>query len=258
MNILFIGDVVGAPGRRKLIESITKLKSDYNIDFTIVNAENSAHGKGISPRIYFNFKNIGIDCLTLGNHAFAKKEILIDAKEYVDLLYPINMDVSENDLKSYKIYNIKGINIAVVSIMGEQFMYRIKESPFTSFGKLYDEIKTKCDLIIVDFHGEANGEKQLFAHYFKDKIAACIGTHTHVQTCDEQVIDGCAFISDVGMCGAVNSIIGRDIEEVILANIHKKRTHFKVAKGEALLSACVIEIDESTFRAKSIKRILLR
>lgn len=254
MNILFVGDIVGKSGRNVVNKFLPFLQEKYDVDFTIVNGENSAHGKGISLKIYNQLKNLNVDVITLGNHAFSKKEILNHLDETNDLIRPFNMNIKEgNYIITKTVHNKK---ISVLSMLGNIFMDVSDEDPFVSTANILKNLDS--DIVIVDFHAEATSEKALFFEYFKDKLSAVIGTHTHVQTADERIKDGCAFISDVGMCGAIDSILGRDIEEVIDNQIYKNKTRYKPADGRAVLSAVLLKFDDISDKAISIERIQIR
>ena len=255
MNILFVGYVVGKSGREKLISSIKDLKIKYDIDFTIVNGENSAHGKGITKKIYNQFINEGIDCITLGNHSFSKEILLTYIDELDNLIRPINLSPVEYG-NFYKVYNIKSLKVCVTNIMCNGFMNRVVQSPFESMDYILDSVD--ADIFIVDLHGESTAEKIAFAYNYSDRVHAVIGTHTHVQTADERIIGKLAFISDVGMTGPYESVIGRDIDEILSLLVHKEKTKFTVANGEAVLSAVVIHIDEKNLKSNDIERILIK
>lgn len=262
IRILFVGDVVGQPGRDIVLKLLSKIKKDYNIDFTILNGENSAHGKGITTKIYHQFIDSGVDCITLGNHAFSKAEIKNSINDLDFLIRPLNLDIEKDLGKGYRVFNVKGYNIAVINLMCKIFMYNVETSPFEAMSKLLyqDKILSKDDIdfVFVDLHGEATSEKILFAQYFKHTVNAVVGTHTHVQTADERLIDNLAFISDVGMCGCYDSIIGRDIEETIETVVYGNKNHYQIALGEAMFCGVVIEIDEIKKKTIAIKRIQIR
>ncbi len=255
MKILFLGDVVAKCGREAVIRNIKSLKNEYGADFVIVNAENAAHGKGITASIYSRLTAAGADVITLGNHAFSKKEIINQIDLCENLVRPANLEPTHIG-QAYVVRECFGKKIAVASIMCEAFMCPVSRNPVDAMRKLLEEIR--ADLIIVDLHGESTGEKMTFTRYFKNELTAVIGTHTHVQTADERLIDGCAFISDVGMCGAYDSILGRDADEVMSHYIDKKLTRYTPACGPALICGCLIETDDTTNRAVSITRIQKR
>ncbi len=255
MNIMFLGDVVGRAGRTVVFKHLNELQQQHNIDLTIINAENAAHGKGITRRIYQQFMEYDIDVLTMGNHTFSKGELLDFIKEAPCLIRPKNL-LPLNLGQSVLVKTIKDKKIAIVNLCGEIFMDKIEGSPYNAMKEIIDEVQ--ADAYIVDFHGETTSEKITFAHVFKEHCIAVCGTHTHVQTADERLIEGCAFISDLGMCGAYDSVLGRDKEEVIKHVVHKEKTRYTVAEGDAILCGAVIHVDDDTLKATSIQRIQIR
>ena len=254
MNILFLGDIVGSSGRDIVFQYLKQLQTEYAIDFTIANAENSAHGKGISFKIYERLLKEGVNCITMGNHSFSKKEIIPHLAQMNDMVVPYNF--LEELHQGYKIYDVLGQKLCVINLLGSALMHPNRLDPFVSLEEILN--KTKADLYFVDMHAEATSEKRLMAEYFKDRLIALVGTHTHVQTADERIIGNLAFISDVGMCGAYDSIIGRDIDEMIKAMIKHEKTRYEIALGPAVLSACVIRVDQEMKKAIDIKRIQIR
>ena len=252
MNVLFIGDVVGRPGRRILKAKLPGLIKQYDIDLTIVNGENAAHGKGITKKLYDELIRAGADVITLGNHAFSKRELLDDINELSHLIRPANLQPTDIG-QSTKVMTVKGYKVAISSIMGEVFMNNVSESPYDAMAYILNTVDV--DYHIVDFHGEATAEKQTFLHLFKKQCAVIVGTHTHVQTADEAIFDGCAYISDVGMCGVIESILGRDVEEVIDRTLYGHRTHYTIANGPAMLNGVVIKLEHQM--ATHIQRIHL-
>lgn len=252
MNILFIGDIVGASGRQIVVDHLSTLKDEYDVDFIIANGENSAHGKGITKKIYNQLKNAGVDCITMGNHTFAKSEIYDFYEECEDLLVPANIEPLDFG-NYYKIYEVKGKSICVVNLYGEAFMNRVGGSPYPFMDEVLET--TQCDYYFVDFHAESTSEKMLFANVYQDSVDCVVGTHTHVQTADERMIGSCAYITDVGMCGAYDSVIGRDVEELYKRVILNEKTHFKVALGEAFLNAVLVKVDPVTMQSESITRL---
>ena len=255
MNILFLGDIVARSGLSAVLHSLERLKKQYEADFIIVNAENAANGKGITESIYNMLVKAGADIITLGNHAFAKKEIL-DGIEHCPLLVrPENMEPAGKG-QSFIIRRCGSKKIAVVSLLGQTFMNAATEEPIPVMKRLLPELK--ADIILVDLHAEATSDKILFMYHFHNDVTAVIGTHTHVQTADERIFEGCAFISDAGMCGPYDSILGRDIGEVTESAVRKVRTRFQPAKGPSIVCGVVIRIDDETNRAVSIERIQIR
>lgn len=252
MRILFIGDIVGANGRQVVADHLSTLVEEYNIDFVIANGENAAHGKGITKRIYNFFMELGINVVTMGNHTFAKREIFDFYDECDNLLVPANIDPVDFG-NYYNVYNVNNKKICVVNLYGEAFMNRVGDSPFPYMDDVLMDVK--ADYYFVDFHAESTSEKMFFAHYYKNQIDALVGTHTHVQTADERLIGNVAYITDVGMCGATDSIIGRDVDELKRNIIDGERTHYKVATGDSFLNSVVITVDDNTMKSVSIERV---
>ena len=258
MKVLFIGDIVGKSGRDCVSSLLFTLKVENNIDLTIANGENSAHGKGITYRIYKQFMSEGIDYITMGNHSFSKSEIVEHIDDMDRLIVPYN-HCKRTTNNYYKIIDIKGIRICLTNILGDVLIGETSISPFESMDAILEETKDKkIDFYFVDFHAETTAEKRIFLEYYKDVCKVIVGTHTHVQTADEQIIHNCAFISDVGMCGAIDSVIGRDIEESINQKVFGIKSSYTVAEGNPMFSAVVIDIDENTKLPRSINRIQIR
>ena len=252
MRILFIGDIVGSSGRQIVVDHLPMLKDTESIDFVIANGENSAHGKGITKKIYNQLKRAGVDCITMGNHSFAKKEIFDFYPECEDLLIPANIEPPFGEF--YKIYTLNDKTVCVISMYGQAFMNRVGDSsPYHFMDDLLES--TNCDYYFVDYHGESTSEKMLFAHVYRERVGCVVGTHTHVQTADERLIGDCAYITDVGMCGAKWSIIGRDIDEIYDNVIMGENTRFEVAEGDAFFNGVIVDIDDATMKSLAIKRV---
>lgn len=258
MKVLFFGDIVAKQGREIVLSLLDDLKEKYKPDFVIANGENSAHGKGITYKIYNQLRQAGIDVITMGNHTFSKSDIY-DNLELMDrLVCPKNHVKHVDECLDYIIVNVKGIRVCVTCIQCEAMMNETSASPFDTMNEILEKTKKKADLYIVDLHGETTAEKRIFAEYYKDKLVAVFGTHTHVQTADERIIGNLAFISDVGMCGAYDSIIGRDIQECIDSRVNKLETRYSVADNKAVLCGVIVDIDEEKKIAKCIERIQIR
>ena len=254
MRVLFVGDIVGKSGRNALNEHLPFLREKYQYDLLIINGENAAHGKGITQKIYNSFMEIGADCVTLGNHAFAKDNIYTFIDHADRLIRPENMD-PRNVGRSVKILKYRGKKIGIFNIYGNVFMDNANGTPFETMERLIEN--NPCDIRIVDFHGETTGEKYTFLHGFYDRCALIVGTHTHVQTADRQVYKGCGFICDVGMCGAYDSVLGRDSEEVVETARTGIRTRYQVSSNEGMVCAVVADIDNESGRCVNIERIQL-
>ena len=258
MRILFIGDIVGKSGRDIVSSLLYSLKVEYDIDLTIANGENAAHGKGITFKIYRQFINDGIDYVTLGNHAYSKSEMNEHLEEMDNLIVPYNHSKREKG-NCYKIIEIGGLKICLTNILGSVLIGEASLGPFEAMEAILEETRDQdIDFYFVDLHAETTAEKRLFAEYYKDVAKIIVGTHTHVQTADERMIEDCAFISDVGMCGAYESIIGRDIEESIASRIRHEKTRYTIAEGDAIFCGVIIEVDELKKIPISIERIQIR
>ena len=258
MRSLFFGESVGKSGRDIVSSLLNSLKEEYEIDLTIANGENSAHGKGITYKIYNQLRSYGVDYITMGNHTYSKSEI----NKYIEQMD--NLVVPYNHLKRisgnyYKVIEFNNVKFCLCNILGNVLMNETGDDMYEAFENLIDETKDlNCDFYFVDLHAETTAEKRIFMEYFKDYAKVVLGTHTHVQTADEDIINDCAFITDVGMCGAYESIIGRDVAESIMNNVDKEPTIYKIAEGPAIFCGVVIEIDEVKKLPVSIKRIQIR
>ena len=252
MKVLFIGDIVGKIGRRIVKEKIDYFVEKYNIDFVIANGENATHGKGLIYNHYNELINAGIDVITLGNHYDSKSEIT----RYIDrvdrLVRPVNL-VKPFPGEGSVIFDVDGINIRVTNILGQAFINEQVNNPYYAMLEVLSEDE-RVNIDIIDYHGEATAEKMAFARAFDGKVAAVLGTHTHVQTNDAHVLPkGTAFISDVGMCGEYDSILGFETESVVNKTIYGSEGKFQLhEEGKGLFSAVVIDIDEMTGLARDI------
>lgn len=231
------------------------LKSRYALDFVVANGENAAHGKGITRRIYNQLVQMGIDVLTMGNHTFAKSDLFHFIDEAECMVRPLNLNPTDVG-KGVRCFDVKGMRIAVVNLCGEVFMHDISESPFACMERVLME--EAADVYFVDLHAEATSEKIAFAYAFSGRVQAVVGTHTHVQTADERIVNGTAAISDLGMCGAYTSVLGRDVNEIVTRFTTQERTRYTIAEGPGVFCGVVVEIDEDTRQATHIERIQIR
>lgn len=252
MNILFLGDIVAKSGRCIVLDRLPHLKTQYKIDLTIVNGENAAHGKGITKKIYNSFVDAGVDVITLGNHSFSKGEFKLDIDSCEKVIRPYNLNCDGIGNGYYQV-DVNGLKVAVVNLVGHIFMDCATMPPHEAMDEILPQLD--ADIILVDLHAEATAEKQTFLHLMKDKVTGIVGTHTHIQTADEMIYDGCAYITDVGMCGTFDSILGRDTDEILSRILYNEKTHFVPAEGPAILCGCVITVDDETKRATNIIRI---
>jgi len=258
MRILFIGDIVGKSGRDIVSSLLYTLKTENKADLVIANGENSAHGKGITYKIYKQLIADGVDYITMGNHTFSKSEILEHIDEMKCLVVPYNHSKRSGG-NYYLNIQYKGLKICLTNILGEVLIGETSVSPYVAMKQVLDDTKNdNVDIYFVDFHAETTAEKRIFLEYFKNDIDIVVGTHTHIQTADEQIIDDCAFISDVGMCGSYYSVIGRDIKESVEQKVFGIKSQYTIAEGPAILNAVVIEIDDKLKKPVDIKRIQIR
>ena len=256
MKILFIGDVVGSPGRDMVAEYLPKLKAKYHPHISIVNGENAASGKGINEKIYKGFLASGAQAVTLGNHTWAKKDIFdfIDTAKY--MVRPANFP-EENPGQGIIYLNYNGEEIAIISIQGRTFLPPI-DCPFKTADRLIEEARKRTSIIFVDFHAEATSEKQAMGWYLDGRVSAVVGTHTHVQTADNRILEkGTAYITDVGMTGPYDGILGVKREPVLNKFITSLPARFDVAEGRTQLNGVLIEIDQKSGKAKTIDRIMI-
>lgn len=252
MKILFIGDIVGKVGRRMVKEKVPYFVNKYNIDFVIANGENATHGKGLIKHHYDELLSSGVDVITLGNHYDSKNEI----RRYIDrvdrLIRPINL-LNEYPGVGTEIYDLDGVTIRVTNLLGSAFMDENVNSPYLAMLNVLED-EEMANIHIVDFHAEATGEKQCLAYALDGKVSAVLGTHTHVQTCDAKILPkGTAFISDVGMTGFADGVLGDTVESVVPKIVYGEKSKFTPPdEGRGLFSAVVIDIDEQTGTANSI------
>lgn len=257
LRVLMIGDIVGEPGIKMVQRHIDALRHTYKADFVVVNGENSApDGRGITPAIMSALKACGVNVVTTGNHVWQKKEIYSYFQSHDDLVRPLNFPTSCPG-NGFTIAAVHGVPIAVVNVQGRIFMREFVEDPFRCMESVLTYIKTKTPIILVDMHAEATTEKIGLAWTFDGRVSAVVGTHTHVQTADERILPGgTAFITDLGMGGALNSMIGMKKESVLPAMITQMPSKFMVeTQGPKFLCGVFIEIDVQTGRALSIERV---
>lgn len=255
MKILFCGDVVGKAGRKLVLSLLPKLREKLNLDFIIVNGENAAHGFGISPKIYKAFIDKGADVITLGNHSFDKPDIFPILEEENNIVRPLNYPENTVGKGVCIVSNQNGIRVAVMQLIGTVFM-RQNESPFEVAQKWLATHKrgVDYDVLVVDFHAEATAEKVALGHYLDGHASLVVGTHTHIPTADAHVLSsGTAYISDIGMCGDYDSVIGMKKELAFPRFLTTdKRGRLEPAEKNATFCAVCVDIDEKTGRAREI------
>lgn len=255
LTVLFLGDIVGEPGRTAVIARLPELKQKHALDFIIVNGENAAGGRGITGKITIDLLRAGVSVVTTGDHIWDQKEILAFIDTEPRLLRPVNYPEGAPGCGSIILDTGKG-KIGVINVQARTFMQPILENPFRSIDAAVKKMRNETANIIVDVHGETTSEKIALGRFLDGKVSAVIGTHTHVQTADEQIFQGgTAFMCDAGMCGPINSILGRAIDPIMNRFISNLPASFPVAGGEVRLRGALIEIDESTGRAVRITRV---
>ena len=255
LNVLFLGDIVGEPGRNAVIARLPELKQKYSLDFIVVNGENAAGGRGITGKITIDLLRAGASVITTGDHIWDQKDIIAFLALEPRLLRPLNYPPGAPGSGAIVLETAKG-KIGVINVQARTFMQPILENPFRALATAVAEMRAETKVIVVDVHGETTSEKIAIGRFLDGKVSAVIGTHTHVQTADEQIFPGgTAFLCDAGMCGPVNSILGRAIDPIVNRFASNMPAAFPVAGGEVRLRGAVVEIDEATGRAASIRRV---
>lgn len=254
-RILFLGDVVGEPGRKALAALLPGLKEELAIDFIIVNGENAAGGRGITPKIAISLMRAGAAVITTGDHIWDQKEIVPFLGEEPRVLRPLNYPDGAPG-NGFIILQAKKCKVAVINLQGRVFMHQQLENPFPAVLKCVESIREETAVIFVDFHAEATSEKVAMGWHLDGLVSAVIGTHTHVPTADDRVLPkGTAFQSDAGMCGPMNSVIGSQIEPVLEKFQTQLPTRFGVGRGTVRINGAVVTVDIATGKAKSIERL---
>lgn len=254
MKILAVGDLVGENGLRMLRHNLSNIQEAENVDFTIVNAENVADGMGITTKLFNELKNMNIDVITMGNHTFGKKDIFSFIDDPI-IIRPANYSKGLPG-KGYTIVQKNGKKIAVINLIGRTDMGALSDNPFTCVNDLIEKID--ADIKIVDFHAEATAEKIAMAYFLDGKVSAIFGTHTHVQTADEEVFPkGTGYITDIGMTGPKTSVIGMDVDAALKRFLTSLPERYKVAQGECKLNAVIFDINNETNNTDKVYRISL-
>jgi metallophosphoesterase (TIGR00282 family) len=257
VRLLFIGDIVGRPGRDCVKQGLAALVDHHQIDLVIANAENSAAGFGITREIGDQLLDYGVDVMTSGNHIWDKKEALDYIGVEPRLLRPSNYPAGAPGNGSYLARTESGVSVGVINVMGRVFMLNI-DDPFTSVMKEIDALKARARIIFVDFHAEATSEKISLGWYLDGRVTAVVGTHTHVPTADERILPkGTAYVTDVGMTGPYDGVIGVKKELVVGKFLNGMPVRFEPAAGDVRLCAVVIDCDEITGKARDIERLML-
>lgn len=256
-RILFIGDVVGRPGRKFLIDRIGRLKEDHRVDFAIANGENAAAGAGITGKIARELLAAGVDGITLGDHVWDQKGLAAEIDQIEGLCRPANLpEICPG--RKFVILEKDGFRLAVFTVLGRTFMAP-RECPFAEANRLATDLAGAADAVVAEFHGEATSEKLAFGRYLDGRVAAVVGSHTHVPTADATVLaGGTAYITDVGMTGPHDSILGRQVEPVVAKFLDGMPRRFEVADGDVRISGVLIDIHERTGLAERIEPLFVR
>jgi metallophosphoesterase (TIGR00282 family) len=255
VRFLLIGDIVGKPGRQIVVRALPGLIAEEQLDLVVANAENAAGGSGLLPEHYRELLAAGVDCVTLGDHIYRRKEIIPVLESEERIVRPANFPNTAPGREFTVVAARNGVQAAVVSLMGRVFM-RPVDCPWTAADRVLAQIPADVRVIVVDFHGEATSDKQLMGRYLDGRVSAVLGTHTHVPTADEQVLPGgTAFQCDVGMTGPLDSILGRRIDRVMETTLTFRPTQFDVATREVRLTGSIVDVDPETGRATAIKRV---
>lgn len=256
LNILFIGDLVGSFGRAIVKALLPGLKKEFAVDLTVLNGENSAHGYSITEKIYNELIDIGADAITMGNHVWEKKEILSKISILDRMVRPANYP-SPAPGPDHLIVEAKGIKVAILNLLGRVFMQCL-DCPFQTAEKLVPRLREQTPIILVDLHAEATSEKNAMGFFLDGRVSAVLGTHTHVMTADEKILpEGTAYISDVGMVGAEDSVIGMSKEQIIKRFLTQLPEKFEPTDaGPGLFNAVLIKVDTKSGKALSIERII--
>jgi len=255
MKILFIGDIVGSPGREAVRKLLPEQKREYRLKFVIANAENSAGGSGLTAAVAGDLFDSGADVLTSGDHIWKKREIMDIINQEERILRPVNFPAGAPGRGAGVFRTKENLKVGVVNVNGRVFMEAL-DCPFRTVASAVGELSKETCIIVVDIHAEATSEKVALGWYLDGKVSAILGTHTHIQTADEKILpQGSAYITDAGMTGPMDSVIGRRIEDVLERFITAVPVRFEVASANIQLHGVVVEIDEQTGKARSIVRI---
>jgi metallophosphoesterase (TIGR00282 family) len=256
--LLFVGDVVGRPGRRALAQILPRLVDSHKVDYVVVNIENSAGGFGVTPAVMGELEDLGIHCYTSGNHIWDKKEGVALLDDEPRLLRPANYPAGAPGAGLHVGETAAGIKVATLNLEGQVFMKAL-ESPFRVAERLLAGLPDDVKVVLVDLHCEATSEKQAMGFFLDGKVSAVLGTHTHVPTADERILPGgTAFQTDVGMTGPYESVIGMRHDKVLRRFLTQLPSAFEVAKRDVRLAGILIDIDEATGKARSVERLLIR
>ncbi|MBW7988799.1 MAG: TIGR00282 family metallophosphoesterase [Planctomycetes bacterium] len=255
VNILCIGDIVGRPGRRIVADRLKAFVRERDVDCVIANAENAAGGSGLTSQIYNKLLRYGVNLITLGDHTYRKREIIHTLETCDNIVRPANLSqlAAGRGVALYK--TAKGPTVAVVALIGRLYM-KGADCPYNAIDRILPQLKQEADIIVVDFHAEATSEKIAMGYHLDGRASLCFGTHTHVVTADEKILSkGTAYITDIGMTGAHDSVLGRSVENVLKSFRTQMPFPFEIATGDVKISAILATVDSNTKRAEHIERV---
>jgi metallophosphoesterase (TIGR00282 family) len=255
VRLLLIGDIVGKPGRQIVCRALRGLIAEEQLDLVVANAENAAGGSGLTPAIYRELIGAGVDCITLGDHIYRRREIAPVLEREGNIVKPANFPATAPGHELAIVRARNGVDVGVFSLLGRVFM-RPVDCPWTAADRVLGQLPPEVRVVLLDFHAEATSDKQLMGRYLDGRVSAVLGTHTHVATADEQILpSGTAFQCDVGMTGPHDSILGRRVDRVLESTLTFNPTHFEVAADDVRLMATLVEVDPATGRASAVRRI---
>lgn len=258
LKLLFMGDIVGRPGRELVIDLLPKIRAEHNVDFVVANGENAAAGNGITGAIARSLLNAGVDAITLGDHVWDQRGWESEITQIERVCRPANLPRS-NPGWDHLIIEARGFRLGLFTVLGRTYMNLKADCPFLTADRMIDQLRAQCDAILVEVHGEATSEKQALGWYLDGRVTAVLGTHTHVPTADARVLPkGTAFICDVGMTGPYESVLGRDVAAVVGRFVDGLPRKFEVATEDNRLSAVLVEIGASTANAQKIELLTVR
>jgi metallophosphoesterase (TIGR00282 family) len=258
LNILCVGDIVGRPGRRILADKLRNFVTERSIDCVIVNAENAAGGSGLTPQIYEKLMHYGVSLITLGDHAFRKRDIIETLETASNSVRPANFSeyAAGRGIATYQ--TAKGPTVGVLALIGRLFM-KPADCPYAAADKWIPKLQQQADVVVVDFHAEATSEKIAMGYHLDGRTSICFGTHTHVVTADETILSkGTAYITDIGMTGAHDSVLGRKSQSVLKSFRTQMPIPFEIATGDVRMNGILVTVDSNTKRAEHIERICVR
>lgn len=259
MRILAIGDVVGKPGKHACSQVIPRLISERQIDCVVANAENTAAGSGLTPAMFSKLRHYGVDVCTMGDHIYRRREILPLLESSDRIVRPANMPAEATGIELAIVEARNQRRVAVFSLLGRTFMNVRADCPFHAADRLLQQVDEDVKVIVVDVHAETTSEKVALGWYLDGRVSAVVGTHTHVQTADERVLPrGTAYITDLGMTGPYDSVLGRDKDAVVKSLITGVPHPYTVATEDARLSGAIIDVDDHTGQARRIERVSVR